>query len=306
MAEIISHRVQATGTEKLRGHLAMIIFAALIAGSFSLGRLALPYVDPAPLNAARYLIAVAILGGYTFGLRRHKLVWPVASWRYAILGGLMAFYFVSMFVALTMTSPISTSAVFTLTPLMTAVFGLLIVGQTFGLLVVLSLIIAAAGSIWVVFGGDIDALLGFKIGQGEMIFFAGCVAHAIFAPLLRKFNRGETQAYATFFILFGTGAWITLYGLPGILSTNWLALPLLVWAVIGYLAIFTGVVTFMLLQYASLRLPSAKVLSYGYLVPSFVIIYEGLSGNGWVTASVAAGALVTALGLVVLYFAPDQ
>lgn len=306
MSEAANHRIQAIGAEKLRGHLAMITFAALIAGSFSFGRLALPYVDPAPLNAMRYVIAVAVMAGYTFGIRGHKFSVPEAPWRFLILGGLMAFYFVSMFIALTMTSPVSTSAVFTLTPVMTAIFGLFLLGQTFGALVVLSLFIAATGSIWVIFDGDVEALLGFRIGQGELIYFCGCVAHALFAPLLRKFNRGEAQSYMTFFILVGTALCIAAYGLPQILATNWLSLPLIAWAAIAYLAVFTGVITFMLMQYASTRLPASKVLSYGYLVPCFVILYEGLSGNGWVTASVAAGAVVTGLGLVVLYFSPDQ
>lgn len=306
MSETVSHRVQATGVEKLRGHLAMLAFAALIAGSFSFGPLALPYVEPAPLNAMRYVIAVAAMAGYTFGLRGHAFALPQAPWRFAILGGLMAVYFVSMFVALSMTSPISTSAVFTLTPLMTAVFGLILLGQTAGAMVIVSLLVAAAGSIWVIFGGEAEAVLGFRIGQGEMIYFAGCVCHAVFAPLLRKFNRGEAPSFVTFYILVGTAVWITLYGLPQILVTDWLALPPVAWAAIGYLAIFTGIVTFVLMQYASLRLPAAKVLSYGYLVPSLVIIYEGLAGRGWVSLSIAAGAAVTALGLIVLYFAPDS
>ena len=36
----------------------------------------------------------------------------------------------------------------------------------------------------------------------------------------------------------------------------------------------------MLLQYASLRLPSAKVMAYTYLTPSWVILWEIGLGNG--------------------------
>ena len=54
-----------------------------------------------------------------------------------------------------------------------------------------------------------------------------------------------------------------------------------------------------------LRLPSAKVIAYGYLTPAFVILFEGLAGHGWPTLSVVAGALVTVLGLVVLAVVPD-
>lgn len=284
----------------------MVCFAALIAGSFSSAPHALPHIDAVSLNVIRYVIAVAAMAGVVFGLQRQKFAVPKAPWRYVVLGGLMAFYFVTMFIALTMTSPVSTSAVFTLTPLMTVGFGLLLAGQTFGPMLFLSLLIAACGSVWVIFGGSVDALLGFRVGQGEIIFFFGCVAHALFAPLLRRLNRGDPQSLATFYILVGTALCLTLYGLPQIFTVDWLALPPIVWAVVGYLAIFTGIVTFALMQYASMRLPASKVMSYSYLVPCFVIVYEGLSGHGWVSASVAAGAVVTGLGLVVLYFVPDK
>lgn len=40
-----------------RGHLAMLLFSALVAGSFSLGSLAANEIAPAALNAVRFLIA---------------------------------------------------------------------------------------------------------------------------------------------------------------------------------------------------------------------------------------------------------
>lgn len=298
--------LHASGAEKLRGHLAMVGFAALIAGSFAAAPRALPYIDAVALNVIRYVCAVAAMLGIVFGLGRQKLYVPRAPWRYLILGGLMAIYFVTMFIALTMTSPVSTSAVFTLTPLMTVICGLLLAGQTFGPALFVSLVLACIGSLWVIFGGSWSALVEFRVGQGELIFFVGCVAHAFYAPLVRKLNWGDPQWITTFYIILGTAICLTLYGIPNIIATDWLSLPPVVWAVVAFLAIFTGVVTFALMTYASMRLPASKVMSYSYLVPCFVILYEGLGGNGWVSATVMTGAIVTGLGLVVLYFTPDK
>ena len=64
--------------------------------------------------------------------------------------------------------------------------------------------------------------------------------------------------------------------------------------------------TFFLLQFASLRLPASKVLAYGYLTPSIIILLEGLLGHGWVGITVAIGAMVTILGLIVMNLAPDS
>ncbi|MEP4115841.1 MAG: EamA family transporter, partial [Nitratireductor sp.] len=199
----------------------------------------------------------------------------------------------------------STGAVFTLMPLMSAGFGYLFLGQVPRPLVVFSLVVAAAGAIWVIFRGDLDAILGFDVGRGEIIFFFGCACHAAYAPLVRKLNRGEPVLTFTFWTLMATGIVITAYGLREILGTAWAELPVIVWAVIAYLAVFTTAGTFFLLQFATLRLPASKVLAYGYLMPSIVILYEGMLGHGWVSASVAAGALVTVLALAVVVFSRD-
>lgn len=301
-----THQTHAIGRERLFGHLAMVLFAALIAGSFSLGKLAVPYIEPAPLNAIRFLFGTILMGAVAFGLRGNPLAMPPAPWRFGVLGALMAAYFVTMFVALTMTAPVSTSAVFTLMPIMTAFFGFLILQQVVRPVVGLSLLLAGIGSVWVIFDGDLDALLRFDVGQGELTYFAGCVCHAIYAPLVRKFNRGEPLSVLTFFTLAATTIWIAAYGTPEILAMDWTALPPIVWWTLAYLAIFPTATTFFLVQYASIRLPSSKVLAYGYLTPIFVILLEGLAGHGWVTLSVALGALVTCLGLAVLYFVPDN
>ena len=96
------------------------------------------------------------------------------------------------------------------------------------------------------------------------------------------------------------------YGLPEIVATDWGAQPPLVWAIIVYLAVGPTALCFFMIQFASLHLPAAKVIAYGYLVPAFVIIFEGLAGHGWASLPVAAGALVTVLGLVVLALVKDR
>lgn len=301
-----THQMHATGRDRLFGHLAMLLFAALIAGSFSLGKLAVPYIDPLPLNALRFILGALVMGGVAFGLRGQPLRLPKALWRFGILGALLGVYFVTMFIALTMTAPVSTSAVFTLMPIMTAFFAYLILKQIVRPIVALSLLLAGLGSIWVIFNGNFAAIRAFEVGEGELIFFGGCVCYAIYAPLLRKFNYGEPLSVLTFFTLLATAIWICGVGLPQIIATDWLALPPIVWWTLAYLAIFPTAASFFLVQYASMRLPSSKTLAYGYLTPICVILIEGFTGHGWVTLSVALGALVTCLGLVVLYFVPDN
>ena len=77
----------------------------------------------------------------TTGLPRRA--W-VAPWRYAILGGIFAGYFVLMFYGLKTAAPVATAAVFTLTPVMSAAFGWIFLRQTMTGRMALALAIGAA------------------------------------------------------------------------------------------------------------------------------------------------------------------
>ena len=216
------------------------------------------------------------------------------------MGFFVAAYFITMMIALTMTLPVATSAVYTLVPLMTAVTALVLLGQRSGPAVLLSLVFAGLGAIWVIFRGDLEALFGLRIGQGELIFLAGCISYAIYTPLLRKFSRGEPPLVQSFWTTTATAAWILLYGAGEVVATDWTAVPGFVWLIIVFLAVGPTAICFFLVQFASLHLPSARVIAYGYLTPAFVILFEAGVGHGWPTLSVAAGALVIIVGLVVL------
>ena len=278
----------------------MLAFSALVAGSFSLGALAAPHVDPAALSAVRFLLAGGLVGAAalaTTGLPRST--W-VAPWRYLVLGGLLAGYFVLMFQGLKTAAPVPTAAVFTLTPVMAAGFGWLFLRQRLTGRMALALAIGAAGALWVIFRADLGALLALEIGRGEVVYFWGCVAHAAYTPLVRKLNRGETPVAFTFgMMLAGTGM-LTLYAWPAIRATDWAALPGIVWVTLVYVAVAASAVTFVLLQYATLRLPAAKVMAYTYLVPSWVILWEIALHGAVPPGLVVAGVALTALALWLL------
>lgn len=287
-------------TPGLQGHLAMLTFSALVAGSFSLGSMAANEISPAALNAARFAIAAVVIGiamMATTGLPRGALRAP---WRYAVLGGLFGIYFVLMFEGLKTAKPVSAAAVFTLIPLMSAVFGWMLLRQITTPRMATALAIGALGAMWVIFRADFSVLLGFEVGRGEAVYFLGCVSHALYTPMVRKLNRGEPAVVFTFGMLVAGGVLLTLYGWSDIRATDWVALPGIVWITLLYVAIFASAATFVLLQFATLRLPSAKVMAYSYLTPSWVILWELALGNGAPRAIVLGGVGLTVVALLLL------
>ena len=283
-----------------RGHLAMLVFSALVAGSFSLGALSANLIDPAVLNAVRFWIAAAIIGALalaTTGLPRRA---SRAPWRYLLLGGLFAAYFVLMFEGLKTANPVSTSAVFTLTPLMSAGFAWLLMRQRLTGRMGAALIVGGAGAVWVIFRADLAALLRFEIGHGETLYFYGCIAHALYTPLVRRLNRGESPVVFTFGMLVAGGVLLGLWAAPEIAATRWADLPPIVWVTLAYVAVFASSAAFLALQYATLHLPAAKVMAYTYLTPSWVIVWEMALGQGAPRGMVLLGIAATVAALLIL------
>lgn len=299
------HNSHAKGKEKLLAHFAMLLFAVLISGSYSVGAIATRYMDPAPLQVLRYGTTVLLMLVLCFGVLRMPLKFPARPGRFLVLGLLMGTYMLTLFTALQFTSPVATGAIFTIMPLLAAGFAWLILRQNTRPGVMAGLVLAASGAIWVIFRGDINALLSFDIGKGELIFFVGVICHAIYVPFLRKFNEGEPPLIFTFWAGVATLLVLLIPAAPALADIDILHLPSVIWLSIAYLSVLATIVTFLLLQYGSLRLPASKVLGYGYLTPTFIIVIEGLIGHGWASAPVFLGALVTAGGLVLMGVLPD-
>jgi len=288
----------------------MALFACLIAGSFSLGKQAAPFIDPAALTALRFAAATALMGALLAlsgrgaqmaDMRAHF----AAPWRYLALGGLLAGYFVLMFAALRLASPVSTGAVFTLIPLMSAGFGWLLMRQRTPPLALAALALGAMGAVWVIFGGAPGRIAAFELGRGEAIFLIGCAAHALYTPLVRRLNRGEPVLVFTFGTLAGGTLLIGAWAAPALAATDWAGLPPVVWLTAAYLSVFTTAGTFFLLQYAAMRLPAGKVMAYGYLTPGLIALYEGLAGRGWPAAPVWLGMAAILAALAVLALAKE-
>ncbi len=284
----------------LGGHLAMLVFSALVAGSFSLGVMAAPHIAPAAMTAPRFLLAAVMVGVAamaTTGLPRKS--WR-APWRYVVLGGVFAAYFVLMFEGLKTAAPVSAAAVFTLTPLISALIGYVILRQVTTPRMALALSLGAMGALWVIFRADWASLWAFEVGRGEWIYFWGCVCHAAYTPMVRLLNRGEPPVVFTFGMLVAGCVVVTAYGWNEIWATDWAALPGIVWITLIYVSVFASAVTFVLVQFATMRLPSAKVMAYTYLTPSWVIVWEIALGHDVPPLLVLGGVVITVVALLIL------
>jgi drug/metabolite transporter (DMT)-like permease len=281
----------------------MLAFSAVVAGSFSLGAMIANDVSPVAVTVVRFAMAGVVLGTLAHVITRRGFQRTdfQAGWRWLLLGALFAGYFILMFEGLKTASPLATGALFTLTPLITAGFGWVLLRQRLSPAVGVALAIGAVGAVWVIFRGDLRALLAFDLGRGEAVYFLAVVLHAVFTPLLRKLNRGEPGLVVTALVMGGGLAAMLAFGGTDVWRTDWASLPARVWVVIAYLVVFTTALTVTLLQFANQRLPSAKVMAYTYLTPAWIIGWELALGNAGPGQAVLPGlALIIAALLVLL------
>jgi drug/metabolite transporter (DMT)-like permease len=118
--------------------------------------------------------------------------------------------------------------------------------------------------------------------------------------MVRKLNRGEPAVIFTFGTLVAGCLLLMLWGVRSLLSTHLASLPPVFWLTHAYQVIFATAASFLCIQYATLRLPSSKVMAYTYLVPSWVILWQIALGLERPALAVLPGVLLTALALALL------
>ena len=283
-----------------RAHLAMLVFAVMVSTSFTVGAAITDAVDPIALTWLRFLMAAAIFAVLLGISGRIRLPLISDLLRYGVIGALLCIYFVTMFWALRWTDPVSCGAVFTLAPVVTALISLPLLGQRTDGRVALGLLTGGLGAIWVLFDGSWQQISTFSIGKGELVFLVGTIAYATYSPTIRRLHRGESLLTMNLWVLLTGSVMLLLVGGGTILETPWRAVPWTVYAGIAWLAAASTALSFYMIKFASLRLPSAKVLAYTYLIPALVLVQTAAMGEAWPNPSEIVGILVITGSMLVL------
>ncbi|MGB0662016.1 MAG: DMT family transporter [Mangrovicoccus sp.] len=288
------------------GHLAMLGFSVLISFSFTFGGMIAGEIDPGVLTLLRFTIASTVLACVAM-LNRVSLMGVMRrAWAWLLIGGLFAAYFITMFEALSLTTPLATSALFTLTPLIAAGFGFVLLGLRPGSAMLAATLLGGFGALWVIFRADLQQLLALRLGPGEKLFLMGVMAHAAVPALTRRLAPGASSLEAALGTSLGSLVVTAAYAMPQTLLTDFSLLRPMVWFVALYLGVVTTAITFFLLQTAIARISPGKVMAYTYLLPSLVLV-QGLVLHGRSEpAQIYWGVGVTLIALALLVFQDRQ
>ena len=284
------------------GHMAMLMFSLLVSGSFVLGSIIANLISPDLVTFLRFLIAFIAIAILILYQSKFCFLKYLSIGRSLILGALISIYFITMFEGLKTASSTSMAVVFTLTPLLAGFFDLIFSNRVMSKKVWITVVVAAIGALWIIFDGNIQNFINFKVGYGEKLFFIGCICHALYAALIPKFNNGEPAIIQTFGTLISGIIILGLFSNKEIIYYSWIDFPVIVLLTILYLAIFATAASFFLIQYSAVRLSSIKVMAYTYAVPIWVVLLQIIFLQQLPNKITFVGAFVILVSLLILLF----
>lgn len=291
--------------EILQAHALMLGWALLIATSFPAAHLLANKLSASSLTALRFVCASALF--YPFLFTRKETNFPDFSElkAYSTLAACLVFYFWALFKALETTIPLHTGALFTLIPASTAVISWVLSRTCIDFRMQLALMVGCIGAMWVVLEGNVGIIREFGFNAGDLIFLSGCLVLSFYSPLIQYFRsrlrQGRSAVFITFWVMtIGAGYLLVIALFENNGHLGWNQLASADYGVIFYLAFFTTIITFWQLQYCTPILGSVVVMSYTYLIPSTVLLIDGLFFGMSVANTAYTGVAITLLSLMVM------
>ena len=280
-----------------RAHQSMVVSTLLVATSFPVVAAIAGDLSSIVLTVVRFALAVLLFLPLV-ALRHSKEMLP--TWRslarYGLLSAPLVGFFLAMFEALRTTTAVNTGALYALVPIFAALIAFVLVGERIHGRRALALVAGMIGALWVVFRGDPARAVAFDVSVGDACFLAGTVSLGLYIVLVKRMHRGEPMAVMTFWTLVTGTGWLLLIGWNDLAAAHWDGVEPRTIVAIGYLALFTTLITFLLTQHAVTVIGPTRTMAYSYLNPVLVALLAWALGEpaiGWMAVPGVALTLVS-------------
>jgi len=260
----------------LKENFTLLFWVSLMASSFVVSEQLLPYLNPIASTGLRFILATILMFPFIGKVSFEQLNYSILL-RYSFISLFLVLFFIGLFEALKTTTVLRTSVIYTLLPLLS-------VGITYiGLKIITpkrqiaGFLIGTLGAIWVLMVFTQEKFVFFEWRLGDSIFLVACCCLALHVALIKKWAIDVPPILGAFYImLLGSLILLPFIILWGDLS-NIAWQQSLLWQTLLYLTIFTTIITFYLQQYLLKSVGPNRLLGFTYLIPSFVVISQGIA-----------------------------
>jgi len=284
-----------------KGHIALIVSGLMFGANYWIAKSIMPAFTPFQIVAVRIIVVAALLwlaGVFVKTdvkiLRKDMLIIFIAG----ILGISVNQYF--FFAGLQYSSPVETSILHTLSPLLVAMFAIWILKEKPGVRKLTGIFSGFVGAIIIILSGKTINLSNLHF-TGNLFIILNIFSYSIYLvmikPIMDKYNSFQVMKYL---FLAGAVSYLPLVffnsqnvSFAHVTSTEWLSL--------SYVVIVTTLLTYLLTLYAIKRLPATITGFYIYMQPFIAAFIGYFAGNERLSIAnvIASFFLFTGVWLVV-------
>lgn len=284
----------------IKHHLLVLLATTLVAGSFWASEKLAGVINPISLTLLRFIGASLIL--LPIVLAKEKWRSKVLSTlpRAIIISLFYTVFFIGFFEALNTTSATNTATIFTLVPLITGLLSIIAFRERLTGKQLLVYAIGAAGTIWVIFGGQLTQLLAFTLSRGDLIFFAAIFFMSFYSIAMKMLYRNDEMIVLAFCTLIGGSCWMALTLLITGQPLEWQLLEHDAIFHMAYLILGATLATVFLYQITTVALGPKRVNAYIYLNPALVVLLLLIIEDIPIPNAIIPGILMSVIATVIL------
>ena len=285
-------------SKNLNAHFIILLATFLVGGSFIISQKLSGIIDPISITLLRFIIASLLLAPIVFLNQKYREKIISTFKRAMIISFFYSIYFIGMFKALEFTTALNTGTIFTLVPLLTALFSIFVFKQKISFNQYLIYLIGIIGTCMVIFKGNLELFLSLSLNKGDVIFIFSTFCMALYSISAKHFHRKDDELLVLVFMtLVGGIIWMSLALVLFDVPLDWQKISSKEFLYLGYLTVFATLVTSYLYQKATIVLGPKKMMAYVYLNPGTIAIllflFELKSINFWMLLGIFISSLAT-------------
>ncbi len=282
----------------LNSHLIVLIATFLVGGSFIVSEKLSGVIDPISITLLRFIFASILLAPIILLKKSFRQKIKTTFPRAMIISFFYSLFFIGLFTSLEYTTALNTGTIYTLVPLITALFSIFVFKQTISYKQYLVYIIGIIGTCIVIFKGNIELFLTLSLNRGDLLFLASISSMALYSICAKYFYRKDDKLIVLVFLtLIGGSIWMFLALVLMQIPLEWNKIEGDLFFYLSYLSIATTLLTSYLYQKATIYLGPKKVMAYVYLSPASIalllFIFEGVIINIWMSIGILVSTFAT-------------
>jgi drug/metabolite transporter (DMT)-like permease len=271
-------------------------------GTYVAAKSAQAIIGPVPLVTFRCAVGVLLLGIGLFATRQHL---PRLSarewWTIAFLGvaGNAGFQ-LCMVGGLRFTTPTHSAVMVALNPVFAALLSWAWLGERVSRRRAAGILLALGGVVLIVTRGG-DGTGGTWLA-GDLLSLGAALAWAVYSVVGKPLLATHPALEVTTLTMAAGLIPLLPLGLPGLAGIPWVTLGWGTWLLLGYLSVFSQVVSYLLWFWVLARAATAQVVVFSYLTPLVAATISIAVGYEAPTGPLLVGALAVIAGVALAQF----